>query len=318
MHNDTDDDLDSLPNGRIEPQLSTSTAEPEPLLSNTRPVQQARSKGVGLLSALTLAIVCSSAAFGWWSVQRLQLLEQQLVATQDSFSKTSESAAGRIQEITGQVHAAQSSVASGTTSLKKRIEALESSAVDIHKQQHTQLTEHSSDLSKLSRELTALTQLQEDLTRTLEQQRKTLTQHSTTLTELKPTLAQHSTALATLQSELSQQLKTQHTQVQQLASTLKAQQDKLADIDQLSAQVKTLSTQARELQSNTSSTDDITRLQQDMLILRSELDQRPKAQAAPQAKPAPSLADFDAYRAQTNRTITALQEQIRNLQKNTP
>jgi len=61
---------------------------------------------------------------------------------------------------------------------------------------------------------------------------------------------------------------------------------------------------------------DLTRLQQDMLILRSELEQRSSTTSS--AHNGPSLADFDAYRAQTNRTISALQEQVRHLQKNAP
>ncbi|NLD00310.1 MAG: hypothetical protein GX673_05980 [Gammaproteobacteria bacterium] len=321
MRNDTDDNLDdvsSLPNGRIEPQLNTSATDIPTPLHPTRPAAPQRTKGVGVLSALTLAILCSSTAFGWWSIQRMQLLEQQLVATQNSFSKTSEAAAGRIQDITGKVDAAQSSVLNDNTTLKKRLEALERAAVETQKQQLTQSTEQASRINTLSSELTHLTQLSERFKASLDAQQKNLTQQEKTLAELEPTMAQHSKTLTKLQTDVSQQIDSQHTQLQQLASKLQEQQPQLAQIEQLNSKLNTLSSQTTALQKHTSNTDDITRLQQDILILRSELDNRPAAKATPAATPAPSLADFDAYRAQTNRTISALQEQIRNLQKSTP
>lgn len=320
MRNDTDDDLDdlsSLPNGRIEPQLNTSATDTAHPLTPTRPAAPQRSKGVGVLSALTLAILCSSAAFGWWSIQRMQLLEQQLVATQNSFSKTSEAAAGRIQDITGKVDAAQSSVLNDNTTLKKRLEALERAAVETQKQQQTQSTEQASSINTLSNELAHLTQLSERFKNNLDAQQNSLSQQEKTLAALEPTLAQHSKTLTKLQADVSQQIDSQRTQLQQLASKLQEQQPQLAQLEQLNTKLNTLSSQTTALQKSTSNLDDITRLQQDMLILRSELDNRPAAKAAPTA-PAPSLADFDAYRAQTNRTISALQEQIRNLQKSTP
>lgn len=321
MRNDTDDELDdlsNLSNGRIEPQLNTSAVDTAPPPHPARPTAPQRSRGVGVLSALTLAILCSSAAFGWWSIQRMQLLEQQLVATQNSFSKTSEDAAGRIQDITGKVDAAQSSVLSDNSTLKKRIETLESAAVETQKQQQAKTTEHALLLSTISSDFARLSELSERFKATLDTQQKTLAQQTKTLTELEPTLAQQSKTLTALQADLSKQIDSQRTQLQQLKSTLKAQQPKLAQIEQLSTQLTALSTQTSALQKSTSSDDDITRLQQDILILRSELDNRPAAKSAPAAAPAPSIADFDAYRAQTNRTISALQEQIRSLQKNTP
>ena len=321
MRNDTDDNLDdvsSLPNGRIEPQLNTPATDTATSLHPTRPAAPQRTKGVGVLSALTLAILCSSAAFGWWSIQRMQLLEQQLVATQNSFSKTSEAAAGRIQDITGKVNAAQSSVLNDNTTLKKRLEALERAAVETQKQQHTQSTEQASRINTLSSELAHHTQLSERFKASLDAQQNSLSQQEKTLAALEPTLAQHSKTLTKLQADVSQQIDSQRTQLQQLASKLQEQQPQLAQLEQLNTKLNTLSSQTTALQKSTSNTDDITRLQQDMLILRSELDNRPAAKVAPAAVPAPSLADFDAYRAQTNRTISALQEQIRNLQKSTP
>lgn len=77
MRNDTDDHFDDRldpANGRIEPQLDRSAIEPaalldSPMLLNAEATVPRRSnKAIGALSALTLAILCSSAAFGWWSM----------------------------------------------------------------------------------------------------------------------------------------------------------------------------------------------------------------------------------------------------------
>ena len=52
-------------------------------------------------------------------------MEQQLVATQESFARISEEAAGRIQDISGKVVATESSVTSGSEALKLQVKQLE-------------------------------------------------------------------------------------------------------------------------------------------------------------------------------------------------
>ncbi|HBM08938.1 MAG TPA: ATPase, partial [Pseudomonas sp.] len=53
----------------------------------------------------------------------------------------------------------------------------------------------------------------------------------------------------------------------------------------------------------------ISRLEQDVLILRSEVDNRPAA------TPGVVTSEFDAFRAQMTRSINTLQGQIANLQQ---
>lgn len=60
---------------------------------------------------------------GWWSFQQISLMEQQLVATQESFARISEEAAGRIQDISGKVVATESPVTSGSEALKLKGQA---------------------------------------------------------------------------------------------------------------------------------------------------------------------------------------------------
>ena len=306
-------------NGRIEPQLSTSAAHDGPPLLDSpiaaAPTQyRGGGKTLGLLFFLTFGIACSAAAFGWWSFERMQLLEQQLIATQDSFSQVSEDAAGRINAITGKVSEAQSSVLSGTEELNKRLSALEKSVVETQKKQQTSLTENSVQLTTLSNKITSQANQIESLNGTNKEQKEFIAQQEQI----------YKKALAALDAELNKsfdaQQKTLQEKLQVLEEDLTANRDRWAQLDEFNAQLKSINTDLAELKKDpvkdTASQSDVTRLQQDILILRSELDNLPAPTAAPVRKPGPSVADFDAYRAQTNRTITTLQEQVRNLQKN--
>src|SRR3546814_15035400 len=62
-----------------------------------------RSASTGPLWALVGALLCALAFLAWWSFQQISLMEQQLVATQESFARISEDAAGRLQDISGKV-----------------------------------------------------------------------------------------------------------------------------------------------------------------------------------------------------------------------
>lgn len=315
MRNDAQDDIDELPKlttERKEPRLDASTVHTAPIDSHRSatalPSTQGRSsKALGILSALTIAIACSSTAFAWWSTQRMQLLEQQLIATQDSFSKINEDAAGRINAITGTVTATQSTVLSDNEALKKRLSTLESRVVDTHKQQQISLTENSSRLSKLSTELASLADRTSNLNSQLEAQKTTVIQQEKAVN-----------AVNAAQSELNKSLTALQTQLLGLHSTLESNQQQLGQLNELETRLKSTSTALSALQKDTALNDDIARIQQDLLILRSQVDNQPAPAPAPTSNAGPSLADFDAYRAQTNRTITALQKQVHNLQQNTP
>lgn len=305
MRNDEHDEINELPSlsaARHEPSFKAAS-RPEPAALSAIPSAQTvdhvaqPSKAVGVLSALTLALLCAGGTFAWWSMQRIELLEQQLVATQDSFSRISEDAAGRIKDITGKFTATESSVLGDNEILKMRLNKIESAAVDVAKQQQIILTEHTSRLTKTQSELASLQSTINRLSR-----------------EQKLSIEQQNSSLNSLQKELKTGL-SEHSQ--QLSSLTKSHQDSQQQMAQLAEQkqdFKRLNQQLLALQKSSGSKDDLTRLQQDILILRSELEQRPAAATA--SNQGPSLNDFDAYRAQTNRTINTLQEQVRNLQKN--
>ncbi len=309
MRNDAHDEINDLPSLSAvcteTTDQSATVAAAEPLTENQAQINtpaSSSSKAVGILSAVSFALVCASASFVWWSMQRMQLLEQQLVATQDSFSRISEDAEGRIKAISGQFTATESSVLGDNERLKMRLNKIESAAVETAKQQQISTAAHAAQLTKISNELSTLVDALAVMKKHNEQQQQVLEQQKNTLNTVQQELR---TGLASYQQQLTDLQKTS-TQHQQHFAQLSEQEKKLAH----------LATQLTALQKNTVDSADLTRLQQDMLILRSELEQRSSTTSS--AHNGPSLADFDAYRAQTNRTISALQEQVRHLQKNAP
>lgn len=309
MRNDAHDEINDLPSLSAvcteTSDQSATVAAAEPLTENQAQINtpaSSSSKAVGILSAVSFALVCASASFVWWSMQRMQLLEQQLVATQDSFSRISEDAEGRIKAISGQFTATESSVLGDNERLKMRLNKIESAAVETAKQQQISTAAHAAQLTKISNELSTLVDALAVMKKHNEQQQQVLEQQKNTLNTVQQELR---TGLASYQQQLTDLQKTS-TQHQQHFAQLSEQEKKLAH----------LATQLTALQKNTVDSAELTRLQQDMLILRSELEQRSSTTSS--AHNGPSLADFDAYRAQTNRTISALQEQVRHLQKNAP
>lgn len=309
MRNDAHDEINDLPSLSAvcteTTDQSATVAAAEPLTENQAQINtpaSSSSKAVGILSAVSFALVCASASFVWWSMQRMQLLEQQLVATQDSFSRISEDAEGRIKAISGQFTATESSVLGDNERLKMRLNKIESAAVETAKQQQISTAAHAAQLTKISNELSTLVDALAVMKKHNEQQQQVLEQQKNTLSTVQQELR---TGLASYQQQLTDLQKTS-TQHQQHFAQLSEQEKKLAH----------LATQLTALQKNTVDSAELTRLQQDMLILRSELEQRSSTTSS--AHNGPSLADFDAYRAQTNRTISALQEQVRHLQKNAP
>ncbi|HCJ28220.1 MAG TPA: ATPase, partial [Pseudomonas sp.] len=89
-------------------------------------------------------------------------------------------------------------------------------------------------------------------------------------------------------------------------STLSTQ---IGGLDKLAARVDGLSKDIAALRQRGDASQAVSRLEQDVLILRSELDNRPAA------TPGVNTSEFDSFRAQVTRTINGLQGQVANLQQ---
>ncbi|SFB27961.1 ATPase [Pseudomonas sp. NFPP24] len=137
MRNDAKDDFDNVPSLRadvgddddFEPTPATSVRSRNPK------VVKVKSASTGPLWALIGALLIAFAGLAWWSFQQISLMGQQLVATQESFARISEEAAGRLQDISGKVVASEASVNNGSEALKLQIKQLESQLLEQGKQQ---------------------------------------------------------------------------------------------------------------------------------------------------------------------------------------
>src|SRR5450830_1494787 len=133
MRNDANDDLDNVPSLRADtlddddfvPTAATSVR------SRNTPVVKVKSASTGPLWALVGALLIAFAGLAWWSFQQISLMGQQLVATQESFARISEEAAGRLQDISGKVVASEVSVAGQATELDKRLAQMTAGTTDL-------------------------------------------------------------------------------------------------------------------------------------------------------------------------------------------
>lgn len=267
MRNDTKDDFDNVPSLRADvgddddfvPTAATS------MRSRPAPVVKVKSASTGPLWALVGALLFAFAGLAWWSFQQISLMGQQLVATQESFARISEEAAGRLQDISGKVVASEASVNTGSEALKLQIKQLESQLLEQGKQQ-LGVAGQATDLDQR------------------------LAQMSASTTEL-------TTATTQLQA-----------QVQTLASELTALKAAQVEAGKLNAEVKELTTDVAALKKQGNPATAIARLEQDLLVIKSELDNRAATEG-------PSNKEFDVFRIQTTRNITTLQTQMQNLQR---
>ncbi|MBD9563086.1 ATPase [Pseudomonas sp. PDM09] len=280
MRNDANDDFDDVPSLRassLDDDDFPTTARTS-VHSRTTPVVKVKGPSTGPLWALVGALFFAFAGLAWWSFQQISLMEQQLVATQESFARISEEAAGRLQDISGKVVASQSNVNTGSEALKLQIKQLEGKLQDQSKQLESKLQDQS------------------------KQQQGVLGQTS----ELDKRLAQM-TAQATEQQTANAQLQ---AQVKTLSGELAALKNASADTSQIDAQLKSLGADITALKRQGNPSAAIERLEQDMIVLKSQQDNRPAA-----AQGGTNTAEFDAFRGQVTRNINTLQAQIQNLQQ---
>lgn len=283
MRNDANDDFDDVPSLRADvlddDDFPTTTRTS--VHSRPAPVVKVKSPSTGPLWALVGALFFAFAGLAWWSFQQISLMEQQLVATQESFARISEEAAGRLQDISGKVVASQTNVTTDSEALKLQIKQLESKLQDQSQQQQG-VAGQTSELDKRLAQMTAQT------------------------TELDKRLAQ-TTAQSTEQQSANTQLQ---AQVKVLISDVAALKVAPADTEKFDAQLKSLGADITALKKQGNPNAAIERLEQEVVVLKSEQDNRPSS-----AQGATNTAEFDAFRSQVTRNINTLQAQIQNLQQ---
>jgi chromosome segregation ATPase len=268
MRNDANDDFDNVPSLRADPGDDDDFVPSAATSVRSRPAPVVKVKGAstGPLWALVGALLFAFAGLAWWSFQQISLMGQQLVATQESFARISEEAAGRLQDISGKVVASEASVNNGSEALKLQIKQLETQLLEQGKQQ-LGVAGQATELDKRLAQMTAST-----------------------------------TDLSTANTQLQGQVQA----LTEAVATLKAAQTETSKRD---AEIRDLSADVAALKKQGNPTAAIARLEQDLVVLKSEQDNRSATSDGPTNK------EFDVFRIQTTRNVTTLQSQVQNLQQ---
>lgn len=264
-----DDRFEALPD---EPEVPNEPLRPfpsEPLNASSSREARRGSGGVGLLWALVVALVLALGGLGWWSHQQIDQMHAQLVATQESFAQISEEAAGRIQDISGKVVATESSVTSESEALKLTLRQLQNRLDEVE--------------------------------RLLKKQQQIAGEQGSRLERAEVTIKAQQTASEQGNAQLRKAVEEQGKLSRDLAALRSSQ----AEVAPLTSRIGKLEGELAALKKADTSAA-VGRLEQDLLVLRTQLDNRPAGQ---------DNAEFDAFRAQTSRHINGLQGQIQNLQQ---
>ena len=294
MRNDAHDELDDIPSLTATRERPYPEPELEPLhkpadssLAPERVRKKRRSANVAPLWSMIVLLCGALLALGWWGKGQIERLEAQLVATQDSFARISEEAAGRLQDISGKMVATESNATTESEALKLRIKQLEGQVLELLEQQRALATQQQS-----------LAGRQGNHDQRLEEQ-------AGRVEALAAEVGKHQAATATL----TQRLEGLGSEQASLNTALNELKGSLDGLGGLPARIAALDKDIAALKRQGDPAQAISRLEQDVLVLRSELDNRP----APQ--PGMNTAEFDAFRAQMTRSVNTLQSQIANLQE---
>jgi len=171
--------------------------------------------------------------------------------------------------------------------LKLRIKQLEKQSLDLAEQQRAITTQQQS-----------LTGKQGNQDQRLDEQAKRVEAVTTDVRNQQGTTATLAEGLKGLTSEQAA-----------LNSTVNELKGSFDSIDKFSARLDGMSKDIAALKQRGDSSPAVSRLEQEVLILRSELDNRPAA------TPAVNIGEFDAFRAQMTRNLSTLRGQIANLQE---
>ncbi len=277
MRNDLLDEMDNVPSltperddRRPAGRRSVEAEEVyrEPTAGHARAVRRGPSTAPlwVLVAALTLAL----AGVAWWSHQQLVLMQEQVVATQENFARISEDAQGRLRDISGKLVESESSGTTSREALLLQVKTLQSKVAELTRQQQGVTDNQQAQDNRLQNLSTAVQTVQ--------------TGSGEVDTRLK--------ALADEQTALKNGLAQTASLTEQVAS--------------LTAQNKALQADIAALKKPSAQNQALGEMQQDLLVLRSELDARPVG---------PDSKEFDAFRLQTTRNITTLQTQVQNLQQ---
>ena len=283
--------------GAVSPGRPGSAPEP-PLVRAVREPVILRQRN-GALWAVCVCLLLALIGLGYWSHQQQRLLQQQLVATQESFARISEDAAGRLQDISGKVIATESSLSERE---KERIRQI-------------------NELEEKVGELTAALQEQEQLQQRQQQTLQTATQHLQELRQATDAQSERLAELDRLEAVIAQLDDRQQQQQRNIAGleqqSERAEQQRAA----LDSGLAEAAEQLRQLEQLSTIKEQLAEQQTQLARQRGQLQALLDASTATSVEQQrldavdDALRSIDSFRVQTNRTLSTLQTQIGNLQQ---
>lgn len=298
MRKNASDDFDNLPSlhagarddDEFEPRSPSSSRDRDAVYSRSSPVVRVKAPSTGALWAMIGALFIALGGLGWWSFQQIGLLEQQLVATQESFARTSEEATGRLQAISGTVASTQTNATTGSEALRLQLQQLQDKLDEQNRQQGTMAGQQGSLQARLDQ-----AQAQASARSSLDEQVQA---------QLKALAGE----MATLKAGQADQGKIE-ARLDSLVTDMAALRRSQTDTAKVDARLESLSAEIAGLKKQGNGEARLDRLEQDVLVLKSEQDKGGAAASGP------SITEFDAFRGQTTRNLTTLQSQMQNLQQ---
>lgn len=246
----------------------------------------------GALWAVCAGLLLALIGLGYWSHQQQALLRQQLIATQESFARISEDAAGQLQDISGKVIATESSLS------------------EVEKKRVRQLNELEQKVGQLAAALQQQEQVQQSAGQNLQQLQRASELQSARLAELDRMNARV--------AELAEQQQQQQQSIVELERQAGRAEQQRATLDSGLAGV---TEQLRQLEQLAAMKEQLAEQQTQLARQRGELQALLEASKAPGVEQQrldaldDALRSIDSFRIQTNRTISTLQTQIGNLQQ---
>jgi len=292
------------------PTLKADLSDREPL----HPLRPAKEKprrhlGYGFLWLLVLLQSAALAAGGWWGWQQLEINKQQLADSLHNLARLNEQLGARIQRIDGKLISTASTVNSGSENIRQQISGLsahlDALQSELKKQQEGQKAQNArqdtleQQFSQLANTSKAQVESLAELGKQLSAQAKQLSTQNEALSVQKTAQSEAQAALKTLQ-QTQGELQKKLAQVGEEAAAVRNVREQLSSVSTLATNLSSLQKQVEQAQSA------IKRLEREQLALKVEQENRTSNQ---------SSAEFDAFRAQTTRSINNLQTQLQKLQQ---
>lgn len=257
----------------------------------------------GALWAVCASLLIALVGLGYWSHQQQSLLQQQLVATQNSFARISEAAAGQLQDISGKVQATESSLTEVEQARLLQIGQLEGSVQQLRDALRVQQEGLQAQQRAQHATQQGLQQLQQAGTAQSEQQARQQAELAG-LGERVDTLGEQQQRQQQGIAALQQQTEQAADERAALRSELDRANEQLTQLDQLTALQQQLTEQQTRLARLSGQLQALLEAASAPSVEQQRLDAVDEA-----------LRAIDSFRVQTNRTLATLQTQIGNLQQ---